>query len=597
MATTSANPSDKEPTGVPPSPDASRQPTPPSRPQSQELPVDGKAFYGYLYNKDKTPTALLDALLRAVGQYIIVNVGDTSDGTLDTKKLSAFYHAVGGDYDSLFVNAPGKSISYIWTALGVRHILAQPANDDFTEPSVPALTLAGFVRWQSLQILLGPEEHVPYMQYAVRNWALRHPDTGKLFPLDLPATAFPAQCDEQIDKWHRECAYRLRNQATPRDEQPPRRPSSDSRMHAGYAHVHSPAADAIPRSRPASDYFTRERSVPYTHVPGARHPSYHPSPNIHSDQRRVSSSSGSSLDDLPRRRSFNDLKSPPAREDPRSPESSNPRRPPPVRRHSHPRPYPLDATDSEADSDVPPRSGARLRPHGPAPPPPPTFRRVPAVPPPSASTVSARARRNEGRADDPRRMSLPAELKLKIASLLPGSSDRHRSSSREKPAVLPVRPSVRIRKETQHSRLSRSVSGESYASDESDPEMPPRHISRTSREHARAHSRMLEKEREREREIEEERERRSRKERGYLRPNPARRTGSHADADRRNRDMGWDPRDRERSSREFDRDTRRVFTPEERDRRDRERRRYRDRGPDPSVVGVGGRRYPRQSGL
>lgn len=40
-----------------------------SNPRSK--PVDAKEFYGYLYEANKTPTAVLDALLRAIGQHIV----------------------------------------------------------------------------------------------------------------------------------------------------------------------------------------------------------------------------------------------------------------------------------------------------------------------------------------------------------------------------------------------------------------------------------------------------------------------------------------------------------------------------------------------
>jgi hypothetical protein len=32
---------------------------------------DAKAYYGYLFQDDKNPTKVLEALLRAVGQYIV----------------------------------------------------------------------------------------------------------------------------------------------------------------------------------------------------------------------------------------------------------------------------------------------------------------------------------------------------------------------------------------------------------------------------------------------------------------------------------------------------------------------------------------------
>lgn len=34
-------------------------------------PVDAKDFYGYLYEANKTPTKVLDALLRAIALYIV----------------------------------------------------------------------------------------------------------------------------------------------------------------------------------------------------------------------------------------------------------------------------------------------------------------------------------------------------------------------------------------------------------------------------------------------------------------------------------------------------------------------------------------------
>jgi hypothetical protein len=52
---------------IPPSPPNS----PPQPSSSRKRPVDGKTFYGYLYKKDKTTTPLLDALLRAIGKYIV----------------------------------------------------------------------------------------------------------------------------------------------------------------------------------------------------------------------------------------------------------------------------------------------------------------------------------------------------------------------------------------------------------------------------------------------------------------------------------------------------------------------------------------------
>jgi hypothetical protein len=36
-----------------------------------EQPVDAKAYYGYLFEDNKKPTKILDALLRGVANYIV----------------------------------------------------------------------------------------------------------------------------------------------------------------------------------------------------------------------------------------------------------------------------------------------------------------------------------------------------------------------------------------------------------------------------------------------------------------------------------------------------------------------------------------------
>lgn len=74
--------------------------------------------YEYMFEKDKSPTKQLDAILRAIAKYIVCvappalfpkptltahvqarEVGDKTEFKLTPKKLAAFYKAVGGDYD------------------------------------------------------------------------------------------------------------------------------------------------------------------------------------------------------------------------------------------------------------------------------------------------------------------------------------------------------------------------------------------------------------------------------------------------------------------------------------------------------------------
>ncbi|RYC57843.1 hypothetical protein CHU98_g8379 [Xylaria longipes] len=532
----------------------------------------------------------------------IDHIGDTNDKQLNPKKLAAFYQAVGGDYNALFLKSPDPTISYIWRALGVQHSLQPTPDNDFAPPSVPALTLRGFVRWESLQILLGPEEHVPYLQYAVSNWNLKHPYTGEPFPVDLPATAFPAVCDAAVDEWHRACGEKLREAATPNEEEerPPRRHDFDSYIHTfSGSKSHGASPGTVPRHRPESEYFRRRRPMPmsYVHVPEPRYPQHTSHPTVPEAGSRLSSSSGSSLEGFTRGRRHSDLKPPPVivREDTRSSAHLDPHRPPHIRRHSHTyqSPYVASAPDSESESDTlrasPRHNGSVLQPS-------PSVRRIP-VAPPMPVPASSRFHRDI-RPDDPRRISIPSEIKQKFASFLMSSSNRQRSTSREPAPGL--HSSVRYRKEIPRTRLSRSLSGESITSDGSLPEIVPKYS--RDREHNRARDRTIERERERDRERERERarekareweeiDRKSRKEKAYLRPTISRRTSSHADVDRRREDAAWDARDRRRESRDLEREVRRNLTSDELDRR--ERRRYQDRGPSPTMTGVSGRRYPR----
>ncbi|SZF01096.1 unnamed protein product [Blumeria hordei] len=177
-----------------------------------------KEYYGYLFKDNKQPTKILDALLRGIAIHIIENVGNIQEKWLMPEKMAAFYKIVGGNYDSLFVNVPPSSISWIYTSIGCQHLLL-PTADDFTPPSIPSLTVAGFVRWQSIEILLGPEEHVPFIQKSLRLFHLRHPDTNELFPVELPTEAFPSVPDTEVEAWHGQCAERLRMRVSPAENE------------------------------------------------------------------------------------------------------------------------------------------------------------------------------------------------------------------------------------------------------------------------------------------------------------------------------------------------------------------------------------------
>jgi len=434
---------------------------------------------------------------------------------------------------------------------------------------------------------------VPYLQNAVKQWGLVNPYTGEPFPLDLPATAFPTVCDSAVDKWHRECGERLRQAATPSEEHPLRRDTSDPYMHdAQDSQTSGGNAGTMPHHRAEADYFRRRRPMSYVHVPEPRfsQPTSHPaSPET---KRRVSSSSGSSLDDLPRGSGLSDGRVSPHARDVRSSVHLHPRRPPNLRRHSqsYHSPYVASVHDSDSELDI---SRASRRRHGSVSQTLPAIRRIP-VDPPIPVVAPSRNRRAEIRVEEPRSNGIK-----RLANFILFPSDRQRSSSRERGADL--KSGVRFKAQPPRTRASRSLSGESYTSESSGLEMSSKYAPGDSWDNIRARERLLDqkraarerelRDRDKAREREEEIERRTRRDRDRLRPISDRRTSSHADIDRRRQEVAWDPRDRRRESRDLEREVRRNLTSDELDRL--ERSRYQGRGPSPTMTGVGGRRYPR----
>jgi len=122
--------------------------------------------------------------------------------------VATFYRLVGGDYDALFLETPHPSLSFIYQSLGCYHNL-QPQPDPFTAPTVPALTPQGFVRWQTVQLLLEPEEHVPLLQTAVKRFDISNPIDGSAFPSWLPRDALPSKPDRDMLQWHETVSQKL----------------------------------------------------------------------------------------------------------------------------------------------------------------------------------------------------------------------------------------------------------------------------------------------------------------------------------------------------------------------------------------------------
>ena len=186
-------------------------------------------------------------------------------------KLAHFYRHVGGDYDALFLETEDASLSFIYQSLGCFHSL-QPENNPYVPPRTPALTPHGFVRWQTVQLLLEPAEHVPYLQNAVKRFGIINPANGTPFPNSLPREVLPARPDPQMIEWYATASEKLRleAQASAARDLPPRPPklalsdvesSRDSSVDAHSITGYFPR----PRSSQRSTAFANGR--PSVHIP------------------------------------------------------------------------------------------------------------------------------------------------------------------------------------------------------------------------------------------------------------------------------------------------------------------------------------------
>lgn len=180
---------------------------------------------------------------------------------LSPPKLAAFYRLVGGDFDSLFLDTPHASLSFIYKSVGCYHTL-QPMPDPFASPTIPALTPQGFIRWQTVQLLLLPEQHVPFLQEAVKRLEIINPHDGRPFPRHLPSDALPRKADMEMTRWHETVAQKLRSEAE--GEKHPRIPAPLSEISS----LTDSSASVETESRAdADDHFNHQsRSHHHHHV-------------------------------------------------------------------------------------------------------------------------------------------------------------------------------------------------------------------------------------------------------------------------------------------------------------------------------------------
>lgn len=67
--------------------------------------------------------------------------------------------------------------------------------------------------WQTVQLLLGPDEHSEFLRLAVQKWDIKDPDTGESFPKILPRSCFPPHPDTGMVEWYEGMSNRLRREA------------------------------------------------------------------------------------------------------------------------------------------------------------------------------------------------------------------------------------------------------------------------------------------------------------------------------------------------------------------------------------------------
>ncbi|WEW58997.1 hypothetical protein PRK78_004465 [Emydomyces testavorans] len=223
--------------------------------QESRAPVQ----WSYVINADKSPTPQLEQLCLGIANAISkLTKSHTWDLTPD--KLAAFYQRVGGNYDNIFLSTPSASLSFIYQKLGCFHSL-QPICDAFEPPCIPALLPHGFVRWQTIQLLLCPEEHARFLQEAVRQFDIVNPATGEVFPKDIPRSVFPTEPDPEIVQWHDTVSKKLEHDfwANRTGIFPTQSASPDHGPHQHPTNLNDPSGHG------ASDYFSQRHTSTRSH--------------------------------------------------------------------------------------------------------------------------------------------------------------------------------------------------------------------------------------------------------------------------------------------------------------------------------------------
>lgn len=133
--------------------------------------------------------------------------------------------------------------------------------------------------WQTIQLLLGPDEHSSFLIEAVQKWDIKDPVNGEMLPKMLPRRCFPLEPDKHMVAWYEGVSERLRKEA----EEEERRRDIEAqqaevrRINDRLPHVDTDEEGSVDSKGPALAYF---RNPLYRHVDGrptiVRHSSKRP---------------------------------------------------------------------------------------------------------------------------------------------------------------------------------------------------------------------------------------------------------------------------------------------------------------------------------
>ena len=273
---------------------------------------------------------------------------------------------MGGDYDGLFLTTKPQALSFIYRSIGcLQSLRPRPGAEAYEPPCVPCLLPTGFIRWQTIQLLMDPDEHWGYLVRAMELWDICDAH-GNPFPKDLPRDAFAAEPDVEMIKWHEHVSARLEQDY--RNQQAQSNPSSPPHF-TGY-HYRFTGKDPLPDEE---EYFSAPGHG-QRYRPQSRH---EPEPPRQRQHRRESSDE---YPDLSRHRHRPQSQSAYYhRENGGRSGMASPRCPSPAPRmdhhhrrtrgrerasmHAHPSNYETDETDLEPESGYTTREDERDPPH------------------------------------------------------------------------------------------------------------------------------------------------------------------------------------------------------------------------------------------